>query len=292
MTPSSRRYWIVLRGERFSTAGVSEDSHVPVMVGERLKNAGWQAGMSDISGKNGSQSSQTTTLNETHIISEDELCSGSGTGIGAGSGDVILNMARGHATLNRLEMLQERGAEVINSPQSVLRCSRRDVHRVLSTCYNELLPRDNSAPAWVKAGDGMGMHAGNTTYCSTLKEAEALRQRKLRQGLVDTVIQAHIDGECCKFYGVSGGELFKLYSENKTPLSISTSTLASLRHDTDRVSRQLGVVVYGGDAVVTADGRAVIIDFNDWPSFSPCREEAAEAVFRKIASDGFRRHET
>ncbi|MFS6554926.1 hypothetical protein VPJ68_05445, partial [Parabacteroides distasonis] len=36
--------------------------------------------------------------------------------------------------------------------------------------------------------------------------------------------------------------------------------------------------MYGGDAIVTADGNFVIIDFNDWPSFSRCRDEAAEAI--------------
>ena len=32
------------------------------------------------------------------------------------------------------------------------------------------------------------------------------------------------------------------------------------------------------EAIVRADGSFCVIDFNDWPSFSRCREEAAEAI--------------
>jgi hypothetical protein len=40
----------------------------------------------------------------------------------------------------------------------------------------------------------------------------------------------------------------------------------------------VGLQVYGGDCIVTVDGAWYMIDFNDWPSFSRCREEAAEAI--------------
>jgi len=43
--------------------------------------------------------------------------------------------------------------------------------------------------------------------------------------------------------------------------------------------------VYGGDAIVQADGSFYIIDFNDWPSFSPCVNAAAEAISQLILSD-------
>lgn len=40
------------------------------------------------------------------------------------------------------------------------------------------------------------------------------------------------------------------------------------------------VDVYGGDCIVRPDGTFCVIDFNDWPSFSRCRGEAAEAIAR------------
>ena len=43
--------------------------------------------------------------------------------------------------------------------------------------------------------------------------------------------------------------------------------------------------IYGGDCVVSADGTLRIIDFNDWPSFARCREEAggkiAECIYNR-----------
>ena len=40
--------------------------------------------------------------------------------------------------------------------------------------------------------------------------------------------------------------------------------------------------VYGGDCIVGEDGNIRIIDFNDWPSFAPCRNEAAPFIAKSI----------
>ena len=42
------------------------------------------------------------------------------------------------------------------------------------------------------------------------------------------------------------------------------------------------VKIYGGDAIVAADGSISIIDWNDWPSFAPCRAEAAPHIAKCI----------
>jgi len=41
-------------------------------------------------------------------------------------------------------------------------------------------------------------------------------------------------------------------------------------------------VVYGGDCIVSPDGEMRIIDFNDWPSFAPCREEASREIANRV----------
>jgi hypothetical protein len=46
----------------------------------------------------------------------------------------------------------------------------------------------------------------------------------------------------------------------------------------DEAAKILQIPVYGGDCIVSADGSFKIIDFNDWPSFSSCREDAARAI--------------
>ena len=50
----------------------------------------------------------------------------------------------------------------------------------------------------------------------------------------------------------------------------------------DEAAKILQIPVYGGDCIVSADGSFKIIDFNDWPSFSACREEAAAAICNLI----------
>jgi glutathione synthase/RimK-type ligase-like ATP-grasp enzyme len=50
-----------------------------------------------------------------------------------------------------------------------------------------------------------------------------------------------------------------------------------------RAAAALGLEVYGGDAIATQDGRAVLLDLNAWPSFALFREEAAERIAEHLA---------
>ena len=54
--------------------------------------------------------------------------------------------------------------------------------------------------------------------------------------------------------------------------------VSALQSEVERLAQLVGIEVYGGDAIIDRDGRFYIIDFNDWPSFSRCRDEAAEAI--------------
>ena len=44
------------------------------------------------------------------------------------------------------------------------------------------------------------------------------------------------------------------------------------------MAEAIGIRVFGGDAIIREDSSYVIIDFNDWPSFSSCSEEASVAI--------------
>ena len=59
-----------------------------------------------------------------------------------------------------------------------------------------------------------------------------------------------------------------------------------LKKYSDMAAEVLNVPIYGGDCVVSADGELKIIDFNDWPSFARCREEAgvkiAECIYNRV----------
>jgi glutathione synthase/RimK-type ligase-like ATP-grasp enzyme len=55
-----------------------------------------------------------------------------------------------------------------------------------------------------------------------------------------------------------------------------------MREICQRASEVLDVKIYGGDCIVSPNGEIRIIDFNDWPSFAPCRNEAAPFIAKSI----------
>ena len=114
------------------------------------------------------------------------------------------------------------------------------------------------------------------------------------RGIQKVVISEHLQGDLIKFYGVAGTDFFHwfypnlshhskfgLEEVNGAPIGISFDA-GELQTLCGRAASVLGVDVYGGDAVVAADGTISIIDFNDWPSFAPCREDAAKAIAQAI----------
>ncbi|KAA6308831.1 hypothetical protein EZS27_039572, partial [termite gut metagenome] len=56
----------------------------------------------------------------------------------------------------------------------------------------------------------------------------------------------------------------------------------SLKETCEAAADILHLIVYGGDCIVSPDGIVRIIDFNDWPSFAPCRTEASKAIASAI----------
>ena len=61
-----------------------------------------------------------------------------------------------------------------------------------------------------------------------------------------------------------------------------TFTPKAIKEHLDRFAALIDVPIYGGDAIIDADGNFWIIDFNDFPSFSSCRDEAAKAIAKRI----------
>jgi hypothetical protein len=59
-----------------------------------------------------------------------------------------------------------------------------------------------------------------------------------------------------------------------------------------RAADELNVKVYGGDCVISSSGDVNIISFNDWPSYAPCRAEAASYIAKAVMAEikEFRKH--
>ena len=223
--------------------------------------------------------------NEVRMITEEEVLS---LGV-LPEADIVYCMAR---SAEALEIIERSKARVINAPDGIRICGNRQALADIMKRLNVPLPPENGNDGiWLKRGIGTVEVAEDTVFCSSEEEiAEAMR-RFVDRGITDVCRQAHVVGDLVKFYGVANTDFFYHFY----PTDSGRSKFGSEEHNgkahhypfsaeemkktVDRLAATIGVVVYGGDAIVKADGSFVIIDFNDWPTFSPCREEAA----RKIA---------
>ncbi|MBO4499300.1 MAG: hypothetical protein J5732_03475 [Bacteroidaceae bacterium] len=215
--------------------------------------------------------------------------------------DAVFHMCRSDKALERLEKLEKRGVTVINTTRSVLNCRRSTQVRLLkgldvSFAGSVVVNTDNRSeinwnkyPCWVKRGDSHSLEKDDVCFAVDKSSCMAALGDMSGRGITEAVLQEHVEGHILKFYGVGGDRMFyhAFYDMNvrgKFDDGIHNLT-GPVRVDADRLRKDCSAVaslldldVYGGDAVVTSDGRAVIIDFNDWPSFGACREQAARAI--------------
>ena len=115
-----------------------------------------------------------------------------------------------------------------------------------------------------------------------------------QRGIADHVVSAHVTGDLVKFYGVRGTDFFRYYyptDDGQTKFDDEQHNgqahhypfdVNHLQQQATRLAEAVGISIYGGDCIVRADGSYCVIDFNDWPSFSRCREEAADAIIHLI----------
>ncbi len=211
--------------------------------------------------------------------------------------DVIVSMGRLPQTLALLEEAEERGAVVVNSSGGIRRCARSAVDRLMRANAIPAAPAGlGTAGAWLKRGDEAAQSRDDVVFAADSAALDAALERFRERGVNDIIITEHVPGDCVKFYGVRPFSFFRHYyptddgdskfgderlngSAHHYPFSVE-----ALRRDADRLAALTGIAIYGGDCIVRPDGSYAIIDFNDFPSFSRCRTDAATAIARRIAS--------
>lgn len=217
----------------------------------------------------------------------------------------VVTMARDLQTLNRLMEWERNGAVVVNSPQGILNCVRRPMTEKLVAHgvphprswivdTGEPLPESVTFPCWLKRGDSHAMVKEDVCHAPTREEALRIVCAMKERGIPSVVINEHLAGDLVKFYGVQGSDFFHWFypsdtEHSKFGLEAINGQSQGLPFDpthlkqlADEAACVLQVPIYGGDAVVQYDGSIKIIDFNDWPSFAPCRDEAARAIAQRI----------
>lgn len=223
--------------------------------------------------------------------------------------DVVLNMCREQASIKKLEELENSGKLVINSGFGIENCTRERMTRILlgndipypeSLIVNtnedirkELESKDFNG-CWIKRGDFHAMHKEDVSYCRHAEEAQEMLHEYYYRGIKRAVINRHIKGDLIKFYGVSGQDWFFWFypfdeGHSKYGHEAINGKSHGIKFDLNmlkkicqKTSDIMDVKIYGGDCIVAEDSTIKIIDFNDWPSFAPCRAEAAPHIARCV----------
>ena len=206
----------------------------------------------------------------------------------------IISMARSPKALDSLEQLEQSGIQVLNPSVGVRACQRSNIDKVMRENYLPLPPDKGDDGYWVKRADTAAQSKEDVCFCHDWSEVEKIKSTFMQRGITDVVTQAHVKGDVVKFYGVEGTGFFRYYysgadtetkfgdeERNGKPRYYSFSS-SNLQADAEQLACLLQTPIYGGDAIVREDGSYVIIDFNDFPSFSRCREEAAKAIVRRM----------
>lgn len=208
----------------------------------------------------------------------------------------IISMARSPKALDCLEQLEQSGIRVLNPSVGVRACQRSNVDKVMRENYLPLPPDKGDDGYWVKRADAAAQSKEDVCFCHDWAEVEKIKSTFMQRGITDVVTQAHVKGDVVKFYGVEGTNFFRYYylgddtetkfgdeERNGKPQYYSFSS-SNLQADAEKLACLLQTPIYGGDAIVREDGSYVIIDFNDFPSFSKCRKDAAKAIFERMKS--------
>lgn len=203
---------------------------------------------------------------------------------------LVLSMARSRKALDILTQMEAEGARVINRPQPVLNATRSVIDRMMRENDIPCAPLHGDHGWWIKRGDEAAQEKGDVRFAADERERDATIEEFHKRGITDIVTTAHVRGDLVKFYGVTGTAFFhttyptdggfsKFGDETRNGTSRHTPfDIAALHGDASRLAQLTGIEVYGGDCIVRSDGSYAIIDFNDWPSFSVCRHDAAEAI--------------
>lgn len=209
--------------------------------------------------------------------------------------ECYISMARSEEALQELSAREAEGGVVVNTPAAVERCRRSLLDHFMREHHVPMPGGESSSGFWLKRGDAAAQSDKDVVYCQDLDALEKAKAVFRARGIEDMVVSPHISGDLVKFYGV-GTRLFKYFYPGDDGISkfgdetrngrahhYAFDTRA-LQTDVVRLAGLIGIDVYGGDAIIGKDGKYYIIDFNDWPSFSRCREEAATAIATEILS--------
>lgn len=273
----------IMRSGAYSPNHIGNDALIFNIVADQLRKRGCEVG----------------------VYSEEQLAAG------AVREDIIVNMCREQRSIDLLQRREDQGALVINSAYGIENCVRERMTRILlghgipypqslvvntNESIKAELERAGFGPCWIKRADSRDRHKEDVSYVRHVGEAQEMLQEYFLRGIKRAVVTRHLEGDLIKFYGVAGSKFFYWYypfqghqqGRSSEADRVDEQSLnfdpQQMRAICEQAADALGVAIYGGSCIVSAQGQPSIIDFNDWPSFAPCRAEAGPQIARAILS--------
>jgi hypothetical protein len=206
----------------------------------------------------------------------------------------IFAMCEGGAVLDRLRAAEKTGSIVVNSPDAIRNTYRHRMvellvrHHVAAPATqiiasNPSTPRPPNA-VWVKRYDFHATQACDVMYAASQKGWQEALHRFAKRGIPFVVAQDHVPGDLVKFYGLRNATAplhsnwFEWFYHRDQGMLGHDFEASRLRRAAFAAAGALGLEIFGGDAIIKADGEPVIVDINAWPSYARYREPAAQRI--------------
>jgi hypothetical protein len=206
----------------------------------------------------------------------------------------IFVMCERGAILDRLKGAEKTGSIIVNGPDAIRNTYR---HRMV-----ELFAKHHvSAPAsqivasgagkrrpptgvWIKRFDFHATEPRDVLYAASEKGWQEALQRFAKRGIPFVIAQEHVPGDLVKFYGVRNAmapaesNWFEWFYHRDKGMLGYFFEVTCLRRAAFDAATALGLEIFGGDAIIQADGKPVIVDINAWPSYARFRDRAAQVI--------------
>jgi glutathione synthase/RimK-type ligase-like ATP-grasp enzyme len=211
----------------------------------------------------------------------------------------IFAMCERGPILDHLQNAEKMGSIIVNSPDAIHNTYRYRMvglfarHRV-SAPVSQIVASDASKPrlatgVWVKRYDFHATEAHDVMYAASEEGWREALRGFAKRGIPFVIAQEHVPGDLIKFYGVRNAIVpmesnwFEWFYHRDKGMLGHSFEVQGLRRAAFGAAAALGLEIFGGDAVIRADGEPVIIDINAWPSYARFRESAAQAIADLLA---------
>jgi hypothetical protein len=216
----------------------------------------------------------------------------------------VFAMCERGTILDRLAAMEKAGSIVVNSPAAIGNAYRhrmielfaqRRVPAPLSRIVATDAPKPRPADCmWVKRYDFHATQIDDVMYVASESGWRQALREFAERGIPFVVAQEHVAGDLVKFYGVrngagpTGANWFQWFYHRDKGMLGHPFAAARLHEAALDAAAALGLEIFGGDAIIKANGDPMIIDLNAWPSYALYRDQAAQAI-ADLLSERFRR---